>query len=395
MKSSISSKALPAIQERDALRALNAVAGFGNRRISRLIEHLGSAAAAFSAPCDEVSRIAGIPLAATLNLKHFPVDEFLESDNRALAANKARVVTLQDKEYPPQLLTIPDAPVVIYVVGELPAPEDVCVAIVGSRRPTLYGLEVAERFAISLAERGVIVISGLAKGIDGAVHRGALKAKGRTLGILGCGLDIIYPPDNVELYNELRGPKDHNGGCGIVSEFPFGTLPAPFNFPRRNRIVSGMSLGVLVVEANIKSGALITASFAAEQGREVFAVPGRVDSPLSTGPHALIRQGAKLTISVEDILEELPVQVGNVPEKAPGISRTTEEPDGMDPDEKLVWSLIKEGQMNIEELEERTGRPPAMLMGPLLSLQIKRMVRELPGKSYVPNQKGCWEKGPS
>lgn len=379
MKSSISSRTLPDITERNALRVLNAVAGFGSRRITILTEHFGSASLALAAPALELAMVAGIPQAAALNLKHFPCQDFLEKDDKAVVDNGARVVTCLDEEYPPQLRTIVDAPVVLYVTGQLPGPADACVAIVGARNATLYGMDIAERFAMSLAERGVVIISGLAKGIDAAAHKGALQAGGRTVGVLGCGLDIVYPSDNAGLFAKMR---ELDSRCAIMSEFPFSTLPAPFNFPRRNRIVSGLSLGVVVVEANAKSGALITAAFAAEQGREVFAVPGRVDSRLSAGPHALIKQGAKVTLCIEDILEELPVSGAATAVSGDCAADPSDLQGELDADEQLIWSLVSDGQLSIEELEQRTGRPPALLTGPLLSLQIKRLVRELPGKVY-------------
>jgi DNA processing protein len=363
------------LQESDALRVLNAVSGFGNRRISKLIQYFGSAVSILNLPSEELAAVSGIPHPAVLNLRHFPVDDFLARDDKAMDVFGARLVTVLDDEYPEHLRSISDAPVVLYVSGDLPGPTDAGVAIVGARRASLYGIDIAERFAVTLAENGVIVISGLARGIDAAAHRGALKANGRTVAVLGCGLDVIYPTENEEIYRRIR-----ERGC-LISEFPFGTPPVAFNFPRRNRIVSGLSLGVIVVEANIKSGALITAAFAAEQGREVFAIPGRVDAKLSAGPHALIRQGAKLTLSVEDVLEELPVhRVGPLAKN--GTPDGDGQADDLDEEEQMVLGLLKDGPQTIEDLEVKTGRSPALLMGPLLSLQIRRVIRELPGKVY-------------
>jgi DNA processing protein len=320
--------------------------------------------------------VAGIPQAVALNLKYFPAEDFLVKDNDAIRRHGARVVTIIDADYPAQLLKISDAPVALYVVGEL-TPESVCaLAIVGARNASLYGLEMAERFACQLAELGCVVVSGLAKGIDAAAHRGALKAGGVTIGVLGCGIDIVYPPENETLYRKIREQG------AIISEFPFGTPPAPFNFPRRNRIVSGLSLGVLVVEANVKSGALITADFASEQGREVFAVPGRIDSPLSLGPHALIKQGAKVVLSVEDILEELPVKLVRPAGTGEAPAAQKHSTEDLDTPERQVFDFIKEGVFTFEELERLSGLSPSSLMGPLVSLQIKRLIREKPGKVY-------------
>lgn len=283
-------------------------------------------------------------------------------------------MTFLDEGYPESLKHIDDAPIVLYVVGNLPQDSECLVAIVGSRNATLYGLGMAERFAGELAEMGVVIISGLARGIDAAAHRGCLKSGGRTVAVLGCGLDVIYPVENRKLYEEIR-----QKGV-IISEFPFGTDPLPFNFPRRNRIVSGLSAAVLVVEANIKSGALITAEFAVEQGKDVFAIPGRVDSPQSGGPHHLIRQGAKLVISVGDILEELAVEpiVSSNPE-VPGQPRPLGD---LGIQEARMMEILREGEFSMDELETRTGLSVPLLIPTLLSLQIRRLVREKPGKIY-------------
>lgn len=213
--------------------------------------------------------------------------------------NKTRTLSLLDKDYPANLKYIYDPPSILYIKGNILPEDTIAVAVVGSRRATYYGLKNAENLGFQLAAGGITIISGLARGVDSAAHRGALKARGRTIAVLGSGLNKIYPRENEELVEEIA----QNGA--VISEFALDTPPLRQNFPRRNRIISGLSLGVVVVEAAKRSGALITANFALEQGREVFALPGKIDSFTSKGTHDLIKQGAKLVESIEDIIEEL------------------------------------------------------------------------------------------
>lgn len=356
--------------ESDALAVLNSVPGFTGRRIQRLIETFGNASAVFSLSVEDIVS-ADIPHMAAVNLLNSAPEEILLKEAKALAAFSAHRVTILDAEYPLMLKNIVDAPVSLYVRGVIPVNVETSCAIVGSRFPSLYGMEVAERFSRELTEAGMLVVSGMAKGIDTAAHQGALKAGGNTMAVLGSGLDVVYPSENQKLFDKIC-----KNGC-VISEFPFGTQPDPFNFPRRNRIVSGLSLGVVVVEANIKSGALITARLAGEQGREIFAVPGRVDSRLSQGPHALIKQGAKVALNIEDILEELPIKrEGHKKEQE------TSEAEELSSDEKRIYALIKEGSDSLEGLMLKTGLDPASLFGPLLSLEIRRLIKEKPGKVY-------------
>ena len=363
------------LTERDALIVLNAINGFGIKRIRQLIERFGSAADALRAPLREFLEFPGLPQATRVNLRSFSVEVFMERDGAGAIRAGARVVTFLDKDYPQSLLTIESYPPVLYVVGQFPELLDCSVAMVGSRRPSLYGLQTARRFAAELAEYNVPVISGMARGVDAAAHKGAIMAGGKTVAVLGCGLDIMYPPENHGLYQEI---KEH--GC-VISEFPFGAKPLPDHFPRRNRIVSGLSLGVVVIEANIKSGALVTAGFALEQGREVFAVPGRIDSALSDGPHALIRQGAKPVLSVKDILDDLPLTltapVGK--EADPAEQCLT---GRFSAEERSVFSLIVNGCDTYEGLEAKTGFGPVTLMPILLGLELRGKVVQKPGRVY-------------
>jgi DNA processing protein len=362
--------------ERDALLILNAINGFGIKRIRRLIERFGSAAEALRAPVDALLDVKGLPQASRINLQSFSSEDFLKMDHAACEKFGARVVTFLDDEYPAGLHNIPDPPAVLYVSGTFPKRLDCAVGIVGARRASLYGLHIAERFAVELAELGIPIISGLARGVDAAAHKGALRAGGDTMAVLGCGLDVIYPPENRELYNEIR-----RKGC-LISEFPFGYPPLPVNFPRRNRIVSGLALGIVVVEANIKSGALITAGFALEQGREVFAVPGRIDNDMSGGPHALIKQGAKAVVCIEDILEELPLEVIR-PVSDDHPKQEEVRVRGISGDERRVFDLIKDGHETYEDLEALTGLGPTMLMASLLALELRGKIVQKPGHIYA------------
>ena len=372
MRSFVSSK----LTEHDAILVLNAINGFGIKRIRTLIERFGSLAAALQAPLEAFMAFPGIPQASRINLQTFDAEKFLKNQYAACHAFGARTLTFLDEGYPSSLRDIPDPPAVLYAAGPFPERLDCAIAIVGARRASLYGLQVAEHFAAGFAELGIPVVSGLARGVDAAAHRGALRAGGTTLAVLGCGLDVIYPPENKSLYEVLR-----EKGC-LLSEFPFGTLPLPAHFPRRNRIVSGLSLGVVVVEAGLKSGALVTAGFALEQGREVFAVPGRIDSDMSDGPLALIKQGAKPVLSIRDVLEDLPLEVLS-PGKDPGDEGGEALVCGLGSDERTVFDLVREGPVAYEVLEGRTGLGPTMLMAALLALEIRGKISQKPGRMYA------------
>jgi len=250
------------------------------------------------------------------------------------------------------------------------------VAIVGSRRASLYGQQTAERMSYELAVRGVTVVSGLARGIDSAAHRGALKAQGRTLAVLGSGLSRLYPPEHADLAEQIAASG------AVISEYPMGMAPPAQNFPRRNRLISGLSLGVVIVEAASHSGALITADCALEQGREVFAVPGKVDSVTSQGTHQLLKQGAKLTTTVDDILEELRLEPIPMPRQASAASaphnlRMTDE------EQRLLAHLSPDEPQDIDALAATTGLSVSVCAATLLGLELKRLVKQLPGKRFI------------
>jgi len=298
--------------------------------------------------------------------------ERAEEEAKALDSMGAEVVGLEEGDrYPLLLSQIPDPPVCLFVKGEI-RPDEPCIAVVGTRRASSYGRLVAERIARELASQGICVVSGLARGIDSSAHRGALEAGGRTLAVLGTGLDIAYPPENKELQEEiaLRG--------ALITEFPLGTMPHPWNFPQRNRIISGLSYGVVVVEAPEDSGALITAATAAEQGREVFAVPGDVTREKSKGCHRLIKEGAKLVEGASDIIEEIPALSGR---PAPPLLKPPVE--GLSPVEAKVFSCLELSEKHVDTIAAESGLPPGEVAKALTFLEIKGLCKRLPGDMFV------------
>ncbi|MBN1869455.1 MAG: DNA-processing protein DprA [Candidatus Omnitrophica bacterium] len=383
------------MNERDALLILNAVSGIGNSSIQKLLKYYGSADKVLSMNEPDLLAANIFPAETIKNFLHFPKDKFLKSEYNQMEKKQVRVVTLFDNDYPELLRQIADAPVVLYVKGNLSCAKTLTMAVVGSRRASFYGETISEKFAVRLSELGFTIVSGMARGIDTSAHKGAIKAGGATIAVLGCGLSYIYPPENGKLMEEISG----NGA--VISEFPMEKAPLAHNFPRRNRIISGLSLGVVVVEAAHRSGALITAHSALEQGREVFAVPGKIDHPASEGVHGLIKQGAKLVTCVEDILEEIQprlsaylnldknkspeIQSPGVPENKSGLTgdwcaggRVKE----LSPEEKIIYEHITDRPVHIDELTEACGsRVPVMSV--LLRLELKRLVKQLPGKLFV------------
>lgn len=296
-----------------------------------------------------------------------------------------RKITLQDREYPRLLRNIHRPPKELYINGTILDTDEVAIAIVGSRRASLYGLEMSEKFGYELAQRGITVVSGMARGIDTSAHRGALRAGGRTIAVMGSGHGHIYPKENKELYARIAMSG------AVVTEYEDGVEPLTYNFPQRNRIISGLSLGVIVVEAAKDSGALITANLAADQGREVFALPGRISSSTSSGTNALIKDGAKLVQSVDDILEELSLDnIEVLPGNGDGkrsadIKRMTKAymAKTLTADERKIYGALSDEPSHIDDIVEASGLGMGEAMRALLSLQLKKMISEVPGKNYV------------
>lgn len=357
--------------------ALRSVPGVGPVLFHRLLQAFGDPVRVFETPWQELQRVRGVSPALAQVISRFQDWGRAEELLARLKALGAQVLTLQDPGYPLRLRDIPYPPPVLYVQGAITPEDETAVAIVGTRAASYYGARTCRTFARELARQGVTVVSGLARGIDTYAHLGALEAGGRTLAVLGCGLDIIYPPENRELYRRIAAQG------ALITEYPPGAPPEPHHFPARNRLISGLALGVLVVEAGLKSGAHITAHCALEQGREVFAIPGPVSSPTSQGPHRLIQQGAKLVHHVEDILVELAGTGARSPSKTPApATRAVTPPPLFRLDDPLL-PLLGSEPLQLEELVQAARLPAAEVLSRLTLLELQGLVRELPGKCYV------------
>jgi DNA processing protein len=370
-------------EDRLAWLRLKLTPGLGNRSILRLIRRFGSPVAAVKASRVQLDGISGIQERAKRALARGEVSRPPEREWEDLQAMGAELVCLGDESYPANLKEIADPPAVLFVRGKLEPRDLVAVAVVGSRAASAVGMAFTERLCRELAGYGVTVVSGLAVGIDAAAHRGALNARGRTLGVLGCGLDVGYPQANRTLKENIMASG------AVMTEFPLGTPPLAGHFPQRNRIISGLALGVVVVEAAQRSGSLITARAALEQGREVFAVPGTARNRRSAGPHRLLREGAKLVECAEDILEELRphlVRRGgpDLPASAPTPADTPSGgPCDVTSEETTVLGCLDEQPLQIDQICRRLQWPAARVTALLLSLELKGLVRQLPGKYFV------------
>lgn len=365
--------------EHEALLILNAISGLGSIRIRKLCDYFGSFANVLGAKLSDLKAIGGIPQKVLQGITSFDRDHFLKNENRLLKEHGVEAVSFKDEAYPDNLKNIPDAPVVLYVKGRLQTENDLALAVVGSRRASFYGLSLAEKFSRDLSVLGITVVSGMARGIDTAAHQGALKSQGKTIAVLGSGLSVIYPPENKKLFEDIARTG------AVVSEFSMATPPVACNFPQRNRIISGLSLGVIVVEAAKKSGALITSQMALEQGREVFAIPGKVDSPNSQGVHMLIKQGAKLTHSIEDILEELSVPFKHCLKEATQAAAAPRQDifaKNLSADEMNIYNRIHDSA-HIDDIAMQSGCSCSTALSVLLKLELKHLVRQLPGRIFV------------
>lgn len=363
---------VPETNEKAYWIAFQKVPGVGGRTFARILATFGSAAAAWQAPEKELRKLTWLeerlPFLLTARREFDPFVLWEEVASRGI-----KVITWQDNDYPFLLKQIRNPPPLLYVQGDFSFSESIpVISIVGSRHATPYGRRVALELAEALTGAGVIVVSGLARGIDAYAHQGALKGKGKTVAVLGSGLDLIYPRENIKLAAEIIST-----GGAVVSEFPLGTAPEARNFPIRNRIISGLAWGVVVVEAAERSGALITAGFALEEGREVFAVPGPVNSLYSRGTHALIKEGAKLVERAVDILETYQLRSCLPPVEA-GIKQ-----EGLTPEEEKVLALLSLTPVQLEELVSQTGYPVAQLSALLTYLEVKGLVTQLPGKLFA------------
>ena len=361
--------------------------GLGPTRARKLVDHFGSADAVFRASLTELESTGIKAVSAQALATGKSAERAREEIARATPAD-VTLVSLDDPSYPPRLKEIYDPPLVLYVRGNPEVLTQPGIAMVGTRHPTPYGLGMAERLACDLAVQGLVIVSGMARGVDTASHRGAISAKGKTIAVFGTGVDVIYPKENSRLSEQIVAL-----GGALISEFPLGTFAAPQNFPIRNRIISGMSVGVLVVEAAEYSGTRITARCALEQNRDVFAVPGNVTNKNSWGPNTLIKQGAKLTATWEDVWEELapPVKAQlaaefGAAEEQPATGSLFGDSASLSPREKKVYALLKADEaVHIDELivklEREVSSPEIFAI--LFELELSGKIKQLPGKNFV------------
>ena len=361
------------VDEATAWVALRAAPGVGDVTGRKLVDHFGGPRAIQAASADQLAAVGcARGLADVLGERHALAAARLEVER--IAAVGARLVALDDPEYPVALRELRDAPLYLIAKGARLL-EGPAVAIVGARRATPYGLEIARHLAEDLAQAGVTVVSGLARGIDGAAHEGALAVRGCTLAVLGSGIDVIYPREHLSLAERVIGTGT------LLSERPVGAAPLAAHFPARNRILAGMTQGTVVIEAAERSGSLITARLANENGREVFAVPGRIDSPLSFGAHLLIREGATLVRSVEDVLEQITPAL-RARAARPGTTIAGGDAGASDSADGRVLELLVAGSVSIDELIRGSARPAHEILACVLDLELRGVVRQLPGRQF-------------
>ncbi len=360
--------------------ALKAIPGISDNLYKRLIEEFGSPEEVLKAEEKDLARVPEIKrdVVRTIREKRVPAssaDRDVAKELELIKRHKIDIITLNDVSYSQSLKAIYDPPPLLYVKGKIKKEDKNAIAIVGSRRATTYGRLTAQRLSAQLAAQRITIVSGMARGIDSEAHKGALAVGGRTIAVLGCGIDVVYPPENRALEERIASSG------AVITEFPFGTRPFAGNFPKRNRIISGLSIGVIIVEAAQKSGALITARLALEQGREVFAVPGSTTSPYSKGTHNLIKDGAKLVEDIDDILEELKPLIELRMEKG------KESQDSLRPllskDEEIIYNIVTQEPKHIDLLIQESKLSAQKVTGILMNLQLKRLVKELSGKNFV------------
>ncbi|MFK5923570.1 MAG: DNA-processing protein DprA [Verrucomicrobiota bacterium] len=369
----------------DAYLALTLLPGIGPIRVQRLLKRFKQPQDILTASARDLTSVSGFGSEMANLITHWQDHIDLAEEHRRIADHGIDLITLDSEDYPPSLREIHDPPFLLFVKGKLLETDRHAVAVVGARRCTHYGTEAARKISFQLAYSGLTIISGLARGIDTAAHEAALAAKGRTIAVLGSGIGNIYPPENAALAEKIA-----QSGA-VISEFPVLYVPDKQSFPLRNRIVSGMSFGILVAEAPARSGSLITANQALDQGRNVYAVPGPIDRPTSVGCNRLIQQGATLVTDANDILEEremlFPVE-NNAGNASTG-SLFSDETEShsltakLDDTEKTVYEALESSETQIDIITQRTKLPSATVSATLLRLEMKRLVKQLPGKQFV------------
>jgi len=350
--------------------ALSDVPDIGPVTAKKLLAIYKKPEAVFKAPYKELANIRGIGPAKAKNIKGYSSWERIDNQLEKLDATGIKIITFSNKDYPETLKNIEDAPIALYIKGTIQKEDRYAVAVVGSRKYSPYGKLAAEKLSSELSSMGFTIVSGMARGIDTLAHTAAINSGGRSIAVLGSGIDVPYPPENRGLMEKLAA-----SGC-VISEFPPGTPPERENFPKRNRIISGLSLGVLVVEATADSGSLITASCALEQGKEVFAVPGNINSANSKGTNDLIKKGAKLVQSAEDVIEELaPVLKGYI--------RTREKANiELSVEEKRLCDIMTAEPKHVDMLSRESKMPAQKVLGILLSLELNGIAKQAEGKKF-------------
>jgi DNA processing protein len=354
--------------------ALHLIPGLGNIACKNLLMKFGSPESIFSAGLSDLMEVEGVRKEVAERIVKREYTSSPSKVQRSVERLGARMISCTHPDYPAGLREIHDPPMLLYLKGNDIPPNLTFVAVVGSRNPTPYGMKASEMIGQGLGRRGVGVVSGMARGIDSAAHWGCLEGRGFTLAVLGTGIDVLYPASNAKLHDKIIEKG------ALISEFPPGTPPEPKNFPIRNRIISGMSKAVVVVEATLKSGSLITASLALEQGREVLAVPGSVNSFKSTGCHFLIKQGARLVENADDILDELGLNYDHIP-KSDSFKEAPAPP--LEEDEKKVYGMIGDYPVHIDEIAREGKLEPGEASSILMKMELKGLVRQLPGKMFV------------
>lgn len=359
---------------KEAYLALNMVPKLGPVKLRRLLDTFGSPEKILALREEELRQVEGIGPEIARSIFRWEETTDVAGEMRRAEKFGAQIVTIGCPEYPKILREIYDPPTVLYVWGDMAAFSRRAMGIVGTRKPSHYALECAKKLSFQIAYAGIAVVSGLARGIDTAAHQGALAAKGVTIAVLGSGLANLYPKENLELAQMIA-----SSGGAVVSEFPMEMQADRQSFPMRNRIVSGCSFGLLVVEASLKSGAMITAQQAVEQGRSIYAVPGRIDQPASQGTNRLIQQGAKLVMSAQDILDDFGILF-----REPERPAEPRKPDvSLSPEQESVYAAIGEDEAAFDEIVMRSSLPASQVMSTLLVLEMKKLVKQLPGRRFV------------
>ncbi len=364
------------MNENEALIALNMLPKIGPVRARRLMEICGGAAGVLHASETTLQSVNGIGRETAGIIRQWEEHTDLSGELRRMEEMGLTLFTEQHEAWPENFRQMHDAPLLLYVWGKIETRDKSAIGVVGSRKATAYGLTCAKKFAFQLAHAGVTVLSGLARGIDTAAHEGAVAAKGRTIAVIGSGLARLYPPENQALAERIAG-----GHGAVVSEFPILTEPDKQTFPQRNRLVSGWSQGILVVEAPAWSGALITANNAADQGRTVYAIPGPIDRPTSAGCNKLIQNGARLVIDAADILDDLNALLPDA--RTPVDAPVNQSPANLSETEQSLWDALAGGEMQLDSIIARTGLPAATASSQLMRMELKRLVKQLPGRNYV------------